>query len=722
MAAEDWKTPTFRSRIRMSLEEQIGPAHGKSVTELENSIFGTSKSREEYIENALRVIRALKEKNKKALGQPQIVQANMIPSDMNPNVPKAATDPMSALQNLATLQTLDNQTTMNKPIPVSNAMQDPNMMGITVTSTNINVPISGGHGGQPVNQIQMTTQPMQQMQQIQMQQINNNHGIQIQAMGPGQVPPPQMAQISNVGAGQVQMTAVSTGGPQMMPQQRISIPQNRMVINQMMVQQGQPVQMSGQPHPGGSRGQMMQQIQIQRTMRQATPNMTIQAQMQPATETTFYQTQMVQHRPQQAQQIQLQQQQQPPTQQSLPPPPPPQQSQQPLPPQMQQQPQPQQQQQQQHFQQGPQMQQGHLIINQGGPQQINQMHPHSHNQSNQMNQMNVTMSPAAQFVPSPSQNIMPSPMSVGMMQSRGGPGSIPSVPSPGPLNTPQMASQVSPAQRQMTDDQAYQEKLKQLSRYIEPLRARLEREESGSDKKKEYSKLRNLFNIISDSSVRVPMELLLKCEIILEKMEFANQTQMAINQHQQTHMNQQNLSKMPDQNIGQPLMDALINNIKKPFFNHTLHRTFSRAVCSLSNGTQWNSNPIPRKKPLTSPTEIPEVIQGEVARLDPKFKVQLHPLHQPGSQTIHLICRLDDQDLPCVPPISLEVPDDYPNEPPQCFIDSEEYSASPILMNIRRMFTDHIGNLPNIYSIMTLLNRWEMSVRQACNNPPIVAA
>uniref|UniRef100_T1K9U8 Mediator of RNA polymerase II transcription subunit 15 n=1 Tax=Tetranychus urticae TaxID=32264 RepID=T1K9U8_TETUR len=94
MAAEDWKTPTFRSRIRMSLEEQIGPAHGKSVTELENSIFGTSKSREEYIENALRVIRALKEKNKKALGQPQIVQANMIPSDMNPNVPKAATDPM----------------------------------------------------------------------------------------------------------------------------------------------------------------------------------------------------------------------------------------------------------------------------------------------------------------------------------------------------------------------------------------------------------------------------------------------------------------------------------------------------------------------------------------------------------------------------------------------------------------------------------------------------
>ena len=38
--------------------------------------------------------------------------------------------------------------------------------------------------------------------------------------------------------------------------------------------------------------------------------------------------------------------------------------------------------------------------------------------------------------------------------------------------------------------------------------------------------------------------------------------------------------------------------------------------------------------------EIPEVLQGEIARLDSRFKVQLDSLQHTGSKTIYLTCKL----------------------------------------------------------------------------------
>lgn len=37
---------------------------------------------------------------------------------------------------------------------------------------------------------------------------------------------------------------------------------------------------------------------------------------------------------------------------------------------------------------------------------------------------------------------------------------------------------------------------------------------------------------------------------------------------------------------------------------------------------------------------IPNVLQGEVARLDPKFLVNLDPSHCSNNGTVHLICKL----------------------------------------------------------------------------------
>lgn len=118
--------------------------------------------------------------------------------------------------------------------------------------------------------------------------------------------------------------------------------------------------------------------------------------------------------------------------------------------------------------------------------------------------------------------------------------------------------------------------------------------------------------------------------------------------------------------------------------------------------------------------DVPEVLQGEIARLDQRFKVSLDNTQQSGSKAIHLICWLDDKYLPCVPPISVIVPEDYPKHPPRCILSQHEYLATDFLMTIYKALGLRIRKLPIKFSLSQLLDTWEMSVRQAA--APIMKA
>lgn len=129
-----------------------------------------------------------------------------------------------------------------------------------------------------------------------------------------------------------------------------------------------------------------------------------------------------------------------------------------------------------------------------------------------------------------------------------------------------------------------------------------------------------------------------------------------------------------------------------------------------------------KKIKLEEPTsDIPDVLQGEIARLDQRFKVSLDPNQQPGSKSIQLICWLDDKQLPCVPPISLTVPEDYPKSAPSCHMATHEYNATQFLSCVQAALLARIKKLPKYFSVSQLLDTWEMSVRQASGpmNAPI---
>ncbi|PSN43410.1 hypothetical protein C0J52_02626 [Blattella germanica] len=218
------------------------------------------------------------------------------------------------------------------------------------------------------------------------------------------------------------------------------------------------------------------------------------------------------------------------------------------------------------------------------------------------------------------------------------------------------------------------------------------------------SKMKKLLEILSNPSKRMPLETLLKCEAVLEKLKRGEGSVTA----QPTHF------PLKEHHIFNPLLEAVNSALQSPVANHTLQRTFGPCLEALFGPEiKMLPPPLKKKKVEETPNDIPDVLQGEIARLDQRFKVSLDPTQQPGSRSVQLLCWLDDRHLPCVPPVSLSVPEDYPHSPPRCHMATHEHSSTQFLSAVQKALASRIRKLPSRFSVSQLLDTWEMSVRQA---------
>merc|ERR550519_248033 len=232
--------------------------------------------------------------------------------------------------------------------------------------------------------------------------------------------------------------------------------------------------------------------------------------------------------------------------------------------------------------------------------------------------------------------------------------------SPSSVNTPMSVGQ---------EDREYLEKIKSLEKYIEPLRnmiAKIGNEEGGKDR---LTKMKKLLDILS--------------------------------------------------NPGNPLLEAVIKvkqSSNTANLNHSLSSTFmSPAQCLL--GSPIGLPPLPPSPEVTDDEEeIPDVLQGEIARLEPRFKVWLSP-SQPAGETgrIQLVCQLDDRDLPTVPHINVTIPANYPQKSPVFPTGQSDYLTTPFLERVEAAFMSRQARLPPSHSLSQLLTAWELSVRAACS-------
>ncbi|EHB14653.1 Mediator of RNA polymerase II transcription subunit 15 [Heterocephalus glaber] len=280
-----------------------------------------------------------------------------------------------------------------------------------------------------------------------------------------------------------------------------------------------------------------------------------------------------------------------------------------------------------------------------------------------------------------------------------------SVPSPGPLNIPVNPSSVmSLASSSQVEEQQYLDKPKQLSKYIEPLHHMINMNE---DRIKDLSKMKSLLDTLTGPSKQCSLKTLQKCENALEKIK----NDMAVPTPALPPV-----LPTKHQDLCQLLLDSVLANIHSPVFNDSRYRTFVLAMKAI------HSPPIEATVVWTQKCRFEEdeqqsilnVLQGEVGRLAPKFLVNLDPSHCSNNGTFHLICKLDDKNLPSVPPLELSMPADYPAQSLLWINWQWQYDTNPFLQSVHQCITCRMLQLPDKYSVTTLLNTWAQSIHQAC--------
>ncbi|XP_042522080.1 mediator of RNA polymerase II transcription subunit 15 isoform X6 [Dipodomys spectabilis] len=688
----DWRSAAFRQKLVSQIEDAMrkaGVAHSKSSKDMESHVFLKAKTRDEYLSLVARLIIHFRDiHNKKS-------QASV-------------SDPMNALQSLTggpaagaagigmpprgpgqSLSGMGGLGPMGQPMPLSGqpppgtSGMAPHSMAVVSTAT-------------PQTQLQLQQVALQQQQQQQQQQFQ-----QQQAALQQQQQQQQQQFQAQQSAMQQQFQAVVQQQQQQLQQQQ----QQQQHLIKLHHQNQQQIQQQQQQLQ--RMAQLQQQQQQQQQVMQAQPpiQQPPMQQLQPPPSQAL---------PQQLPQLHHPQHHQPPPQTQQPqvaqnqPQLPPQSQSQPLVSQAQALP-------------GQMLytaQQQLKFVSQSGLTMLSSPSPGQQVQTPQsmppppqpspqpgsQPNSNVSSGPAqspSSFLPSPSPQPSQSPVTARTPQNF-------SVPSPGPLNTPVNPSSVmSPAGSSQAEEQQYLDKLKQLSKYIEPLRRMINKIDKNEDRKKDLSKMKSLLDILTDPSKRCPLKTLQKCEIALEKLK----NDMAVPTPPPPPV-----LPTKQQDLCQPLLDAVLANIRSPVFNHSLYRTFVPAMTAIHGPPITAPMVCSRKRKLEEDERqsIPNVLQGEVARLDPKFLVNLDPSHCSNNGTVHLICRLDDKDLPTVPPLELSVPADYPAQSPLWIDRQWQYDANPFLQSVHQCMTSRLLQLPDKHSVTALLNTWAQSIHQAC--------
>ncbi|GBP87191.1 Mediator of RNA polymerase II transcription subunit 15 [Eumeta japonica] len=263
------------------------------------------------------------------------------------------------------------------------------------------------------------------------------------------------------------------------------------------------------------------------------------------------------------------------------------------------------------------------------------------------------------------------------------------------------------------EEAAYREKVRQLSKYIEPLRRMVHRMVSEGENVEKLTKMKNLLDILSNPNKRMPLETLIKCEVVLEKLDFKRSESVGLGPQ---------IPGSGKEQIFNPLLEVVNNCLQSPLANHTLKRTFASTLDAL-NGPEIKNLPPPHKVAKSEETEpeIPDILQGEIARLDSRFKVSLETMQLSngggGGGAISLIAQLDDARLPCVPPVHVSVPRDYPARAPAARLRLRSTRVDPpdsFLARVEKAMEARCARLPKGCSLGQLLDAWEMSVRQAC--------
>ena len=232
----------------------------------------------------------------------------------------------------------------------------------------------------------------------------------------------------------------------------------------------------------------------------------------------------------------------------------------------------------------------------------------------------------------------------------------------------------------------------------------------GNEDNEKLLKMKKLLDIMSNPDKRMPLQTLQKCEGVLKRMQLDTT---------ESDQADSGLGSGADKN---PLIESILK-MKKTGKDWDLNNSLSNAFLPPIHavmGPRISLPPLPRTPPGEENEEqIPDILQGEIARLDPRFKVWLdesQPYGNPSS--VEIVCQLDDRDLPALPNLYVRIPKNYPDTPPETNLGDPDYLTTPFLREVFSALSSRLDKMPVQYTLSQVLTAWELSVRSACSPSP----
>ncbi|XP_071850315.1 uncharacterized protein [Apostichopus japonicus] len=323
------------------------------------------------------------------------------------------------------------------------------------------------------------------------------------------------------------------------------------------------------------------------------------------------------------------------------------------------------------------------------------------------------LSPATYMQPSPTnQQSMPSPMQRGgvpspstSLNTPGNPSSVGSVPSPGSAGRGPGSIGPHPSQEEQVQ---LREKQRQLALYMEQMKKQITFAKDQGD----IAKAQKVAHFVQHLSEISKTNDLARISQRLHQLSKSS----GMPAHSSASAAATSAANSTKSNLMfQPLLNAITEQINSPHLNHNLQKAFSPALNKLHGTPSSFTAPILKKPPTDSSSSqgVPDVVQGEVARLPPKFRVALDPGHLPDSDSVHLLCKLEDEYLPSVPPVCVVIPEKYPSVNPQYNVNAF-YCQTPFHQLVHKMLLTQLTHMPDLYTFTQLMDAWEMSVRKCC--------
>lgn len=258
-----------------------------------------------------------------------------------------------------------------------------------------------------------------------------------------------------------------------------------------------------------------------------------------------------------------------------------------------------------------------------------------------------------------------------------------------------------PSPLDASEESAYAEKLKELAKYIEPLRNLINKMPKDGEHAPKIKKLCQI-ELIFTNKRRVNLTMLSRCEQVVHTLLSSD-----------TSVN-------PKPSMLQTVTDHLVPLATNPSLVTAAHQCIYPVQRTLTTPTIKQPKPPRRKRRRSSDDEdcgsnLPDALQMEIAHLWNRFTFDVDSSSKIDKSFFTISCKTKKPGLPTLPPLVIRVPASYPKRMPEYSSSHSENGEDLLLDRVKKNFLSRLleTRKEQFHSVTYILEAWEKSLQES---------